>query len=144
MDWQLLAIVLLGASLLTLVVWYVKRSYPRVRPTLKQALWEQLEGRTHREGQVLTDEEKRQFILDYINRHGFTVDKKRLEQLLNQTIDDAVESERTVIDDAGPEAVMFGSTVVMAETREEAAERQEREQRMFGTPPKKPGGDEAA
>lgn len=141
MDDKTRTIVVLLLPWLWLVVplWFLIRSLWR---RSKGTPCEQAKGRLHRDGR-LTNEEKLEDIYDRIRWHGYTIDKKKVDRLLNPTVDDAVEDERTVIDELDPQANLFASSVVTAETRQEAAERQEREQAMFGTPPKKPGGEAA-
>ena len=70
--------------------------------------------------------------IELCKRHQLKFDRRIFNDIIEQTFDEVVDAEKTLLDAHDNNQLSFSDSVVMAETREEAAARQEREQAMFG------------
>lgn len=70
--------------------------------------------------------------IELCKKHQLKFDRRGFDDIIDKTFDEVVEEEKTSLDNVDQMSMAFSDSVVAAETREEAAARQEREQEMFG------------
>lgn len=97
-------------------------------PKLREWLWKKAPQKTPQKTPLQQLEEA----VALCRLYGVKVDRKKLDDILEKTHDEIVDSEKTLLDNSDQLHMAFADSVVGAETREEAAARQQREQEMFG------------